>query len=107
MRTGGKGESSPFEFWGLNEPIKMKTLSMMPVFLPCAESLASRNARCLAAMQPADKNVANVLETPPGSFHRLRQSAIDEERFDVISRYDALSGSVGRRRPSGYTPSIL
>lgn len=63
----------------------------------CAESLASENASCLAAMQRADKNIDELLENLHGTFHRLRQSSIDEELFDVISGFEALSGS--RKHP--------
>ncbi len=61
------------------------------LFRACAESLASENASRLAAMQRADKNIDELLVTLQGSFNRLRQSSIDEELFDVISGFDALS----------------
>jgi F-type H+-transporting ATPase subunit gamma len=61
------------------------------LFRACAESLASENASRLAAMQRADKNIDELLETFNGSFHRLRQSSIDEELFDVTSGFEALS----------------
>ena len=59
------------------------------LFRACAESLASENASRLAAMQRADKNIDELLEALNGKFHRLRQSAIDEELFDVISGFEA------------------
>lgn len=62
------------------------------LFRACAESLASENASRLAAMQRADKNIDELLETLNGTFHRVRQSGIDEELFDVISGFEALSG---------------
>jgi F-type H+-transporting ATPase subunit gamma len=62
------------------------------LFRACAESLASENASRLAAMQRADKNIDDLLEDLNGTFHRLRQSGIDEELFDVISGFEALSG---------------
>lgn len=62
------------------------------LFRACAESLASENASRLAAMQRADKNINELLEELKGMFHRLRQSSIDEELFDVISGFEALSG---------------
>jgi F-type H+-transporting ATPase subunit gamma len=80
------------------------------LFRACAESLASENASRLAAMQRADKNIDDLLETLHGTFHRLRQSGIDEELFDVISGYEALAAGpasgIGNRtlqngRPSG------
>ena len=60
------------------------------LFRACAESLASENASRLAAMQRADKNIDELLEDLNGTFHRLRQSGIDEELFDVISGFEAL-----------------
>jgi len=66
------------------------------LFRACAESLASENASRLAAMQRADKNIDDLLETLHGTFHRLRQNGIDEELFDVISGYEALSIRPGR-----------
>jgi F-type H+-transporting ATPase subunit gamma len=61
------------------------------LFRACAESLASENASRLAAMQRADKNIDELLEDLSRTFHRLRQSGIDEELFDVISGFEALS----------------
>jgi len=61
------------------------------LFRACAESLASENASRLAAMQRADKNIDDLLEHLRGTFHRLRQSGIDEELFDVISGFEALA----------------
>ncbi|HWG68226.1 MAG TPA: F0F1 ATP synthase subunit gamma [Steroidobacteraceae bacterium] len=61
-------------------------------FRACAESLASENASRLAAMERADKNISELLEQLHASFHRLRQSGIDEELFDVISGFEALRG---------------
>jgi F-type H+-transporting ATPase subunit gamma len=60
------------------------------LFRACAESLASENASRLAAMQRADKNIDELLEGLTGRFHRLRQSGIDEELFDVIAGFEAL-----------------
>ena len=61
------------------------------LFRACAESLASENASRLAAMQRADKNIGELLEHLKRTFHRLRQSGIDEELFDVVSGFEALS----------------
>jgi F-type H+-transporting ATPase subunit gamma len=61
------------------------------LFRACAESLASENASRLAAMQRADKNIEELLEELNGRFHQLRQSTIDEELFDVLSGFEALS----------------
>jgi F-type H+-transporting ATPase subunit gamma len=68
------------------------------VFRACAESLAAENASRLAAMERADKNIEELLEHLHGTFHRLRQSGIDEELFDVISGFEALVGP--RQQPA-------
>jgi F-type H+-transporting ATPase subunit gamma len=60
--------------------------------------LASENASRLAAMERADKNIDELLENFHGVYHRLRQSGIDEELFDVISGYEALSKTKKPRR---------
>ena len=61
------------------------------IFRACAESLASENTSRLEAMQRADKNIDELLEHLNGTFHRLRQSGIDEELFDITSGFEALS----------------
>ena len=61
------------------------------LFRACAESLASENASRLAAMQRADKNIDELLEDLNRTFHRTRQDGIDEELFDVVSGFEALS----------------
>jgi F-type H+-transporting ATPase subunit gamma len=61
------------------------------LFRACAESLASENASRLSAMERADKNIDELLENFHSTFHQLRQTGIDEELFDVISGYEALS----------------
>jgi F-type H+-transporting ATPase subunit gamma len=62
------------------------------LFRACAESLASENASRLAAMERADQNIDELLETLHGTFQRLRQTSIDEELFDVISGFEAQGG---------------
>jgi F-type H+-transporting ATPase subunit gamma len=61
------------------------------LFKACAESLASENDSRLAAMQRAEKNIDSLLKNLNRTFHRLRQSSIDEELFDVIAGFNALS----------------
>jgi F-type H+-transporting ATPase subunit gamma len=61
------------------------------LFQACAESLASENASRLAAMQRAEKNIEDILEDLNRAFHRIRQESIDEELFDVISGFEALT----------------
>lgn len=61
------------------------------LFQACAESLASENASRLAAMQRAEKNIEDMLDEMNGRFRRIRQNSIDEELFDLVSGYEALS----------------
>ena len=61
------------------------------IFRACAESLAAENASRLSAMQRADKNIQELLEDLNRTFHRLRQNGIDEELFDVVSGFEALT----------------
>ena len=60
------------------------------LFKACAESLASENASRLEAMQRAEKNIGDLLDNLNKKYHRLRQSSIDEELFDVVSGFEAM-----------------
>jgi len=62
------------------------------LFRACAESLASENASRLAAMERAEQNINELLIELQSTFHRLRQSSIDEELFDVISGFETVVG---------------
>lgn len=61
------------------------------LFRACAQSMASENASRLAAMQRAEKNIDELLDELHQGYHRLRQSGIDEELFDVIAGFEALT----------------
>ena len=61
------------------------------LFKACAESLASENASRLAAMQRAEKNINELSTVLSRNFYRLRQSSIDEELFDVVAGFNALT----------------
>ncbi len=76
---------------GTTLPALISEYLFVSLFRACAESLASENAARLAAMERADKNIDELLENFNFTFHQLRQSGIDEELFDVISGYEALS----------------
>ncbi|HEX5363634.1 MAG TPA: F0F1 ATP synthase subunit gamma [Gallionella sp.] len=71
------------------------------LFSACAESLASENASRLAAMQRAEKNIDELRESLNRTFHRLRQSGIDEELFDVISGFEAMTVGQGKHKGAG------
>ena len=42
-------------------------------------------------MQRADRNIDELLTDLGAKFHRLRQSGIDEELFEVIAGFDAMA----------------
>lgn len=71
-------------------PSLLRSYLFVMLFQACAESLASENASRLAAMQRAENNIADMLLSLTGAFHRLRQATIDEELFEVISGCEAL-----------------
>ncbi len=73
-------------------PALVREYLFVSLFRACAESLASENASRLAAMQRAEKNIDELLEALNRTFHRLRQSGIDEELFDVVAGFEALTG---------------
>jgi F-type H+-transporting ATPase subunit gamma len=89
----GRRESCPRSSGGGTATLRalIREYLFVSLFRACAESLASENASRLAAMQRADKNIDELLEDLNGTFHRLRQSGIDEELFDVISGFEALT----------------
>jgi F-type H+-transporting ATPase subunit gamma len=61
------------------------------LFQACAESLASENASRLASMSRAEKSIDSMLDDLNRKYHRLRQESIDEELFDVIAGFEALT----------------
>ena len=82
------------ELFGHNETTLsalIREYLFISLFKACAESLASENASRLAAMQRAEKNIDSLLSDLNRTFYRLRQSSIDEELFDVIAGFNALS----------------
>jgi F-type H+-transporting ATPase subunit gamma len=82
------------ELFGHNEATLgalIREYLFISLFKACAESLASENASRLAAMQRAEKNIDSLLSDLNRTFYRLRQSSIDEELFDVIAGFNALS----------------
>jgi F-type H+-transporting ATPase subunit gamma len=61
------------------------------LYKACAESLASENGSRLAAMQRAEENIKRLSANLSQTFYRMRQSAIDEELFDVLAGFNALA----------------
>jgi len=70
----------------------------MSLFKACAESLATENTSRLEAMQRAEKNIGELLDDLDQKFHRLRQSSIDEELFDVVSGFESLKSATARHK---------
>lgn len=60
------------------------------IYRASAESLASENISRLAAMERADKNIDEILNSLTQEYHQLRQNSIDEEMFDVIAGAQSL-----------------
>jgi len=77
-------------------PAFVREYLFISLFRACAESLASENASRLAAMQRAEKNIGELLDVLKRRFHRLRQSGIDAELFDVVAGFEALADERGR-----------
>ena len=86
------GTSLPETVGGETDTLRalIREYLFLSLFRACAESLASENASRLAAMQRADKNIDDLLESLRGTFQQLRQSGIDEELFDVVAGFEAL-----------------
>lgn len=79
-------------------PVERETLAALlqeylfvSLFRAAAESLASENASRLAAMQVAERKIGELIEQFNVEFNQARQNSIDEELFDVIAGYEALS----------------
>lgn len=81
-------------------PVEIETLEVflreylfVSLFRACAESLASESAARLTAMQAAERKIGDLFEQLQLEFNQVRQGSIDEELFDVITGYEALSHS--------------
>jgi len=71
------------------------------IFRACGGSLASENASRLAAMQRAERNIGDLVEELTRAFNQTRQTAIDEELFDLLGGFEALSQQPTKRTNSG------
>ena len=61
------------------------------LYQACAASCAAENSARLAAMQRAEKNIDDQRRVLDLEHNHKRQSMIDEELFDLISGFEALS----------------
>lgn len=80
--------------------VLIREYHFISLFRACTESLASENASRLMAMERANRNIDELLDTLHGTFHRMRQSSIDEELFDVISGFEAFVEAHHADRPT-------
>ena len=64
------------------------------LYRACAESLKSENTSRLAAMQMAEKNIAERLSELTKEFNHQRQTTITEELLDIVSGFEALTNEV-------------
>lgn len=61
------------------------------LFRAFAASMAAENAARLASMQRAEKNIEETTDALVRTYHTMRQNAISEELFDVVSGFEALT----------------
>lgn len=77
------------------------------LFQSCAESLACENSSRLSAMNRADRNIDELLQKANSTLNRLRQSAIDEELFDVVAGYKSLISTSANAQNSQHEETSL
>lgn len=61
------------------------------LFQACAASLASESASRLSAMQVAEKNINERLDTLQREYQQERQTAITNELLDIVAGFEALT----------------
>lgn len=75
-------------------PLSRRKLLQEYVFISlynaCIASLASENMSRMMAMQRAEKNISELIDSLQTRFHRLRKESIDAELFDVIAGFESL-----------------
>ncbi len=67
-----------------------RQIFFVSIYRACAESLASEHASRLAAMQVAEKNIAERLTALQFEFQQQRQTTITEELLDIVAGFEAL-----------------
>ena len=76
------------------EPALLSSLTRQYLFVrlfrACAGSQTSEHASRLNAMQRAESNLEDRIESITGRFRRLRQDAITSELLDVVSGFEAV-----------------
>jgi F-type H+-transporting ATPase subunit gamma len=81
-------------------PLLIREYLFVSIYRACAESLASENASRLAAMQGAAKNIDELPDDLNQTHNRVRQNAVDQELFDIISGFEALKDASGDKKQS-------
>ncbi len=64
---------------------------LVGLFRACAASQASEHASRLAAMQRAESNLSEHMESVTAAYRRRRQDAITSELLDVVSGFEAVA----------------
>jgi F-type H+-transporting ATPase subunit gamma len=72
--------------------LQPRALLFVTVVRAAAESLASEHASRLAALQAAERSIAERLDELGGEFRRRRQAAITDELLDVVTGYEVIRG---------------
>ncbi len=73
-------------------PALVSEFLFVTLYRAAAESCAAENAARLAAMQRAEKNIDDRRRGLDQKYNHQRQSTIDEELFDLVSGFEALTG---------------
>jgi len=77
--------------WDELFPGLLRQYLFVSLYRAFAESLASEHTSRLAAMQRAESNVEEQLESLHNRFHRQRQTALTEEVLDITAGFEALT----------------
>jgi F-type H+-transporting ATPase subunit gamma len=77
--------------WNKLFSLLIREYLFVSLYRAVAESLASENASRLASMQAAEKNIEDRLEELKAQFHQQRQISIDEELFDLVAGFEAVT----------------
>lgn len=71
----------------------IKQFLFVSLYKACAESLSAENNSRLAAMQTAEKKIAEMIDELSKTYHNQRQVNITEEIMDIMGSFEVLRGS--------------
>ncbi|MBB3139227.1 F0F1 ATP synthase subunit gamma [Halomonas organivorans] len=81
-------------------------LLFVSLFRACAESLASEHASRRSAMQAAQRNLDERLDTLTQELRRARQALITAELLEVVGGFEVIAGAAQRPGPGGNAQGI-